>query len=49
MVAKLKIYIQKCYFVGNSEESTMMMEQSIWCENSSSPTLQVDMLSDETY
>ena len=37
------------YLPGNSEESTMMMEPSIWCENLSSPTLQEDLLSDETY
>ena len=37
------------YFVGNSEQRTMMMEQSIWCESSSSPTSQKDMLSDKTY
>ena len=36
------------YFVQNSKESTMMMEQNIWCENLSSPTLHEGMLSDKT-
>ena len=27
----------------------MMMEQSVWCESTSRPTPQEDMISDETY
>ena len=36
------------YFTGNPEESTMMTEQTIWCESSRRPTTQEDMLNNET-
>ena len=52
MVTKMKIYSKVLntvsYFEGDSEESIMMMEQGVWCENLSSPTLQEDLLSNET-